>query len=87
MGMAFLPFAFMTILWGGVGIGLPMFLPKGENQNRGLIQLALILTAGTCWLFWLCTYMSQMNPLIGPKLRKNTILMLAQEWGNTIPDL
>lgn len=26
--------------------------------------------------------MAQMNPLIGPKLSKNTILMMAREWVN-----
>ncbi|KAF3429750.1 hypothetical protein E2986_13747 [Frieseomelitta varia] len=29
---------------------------------------------------WLCCYMAQMNPLIGPKLSKFTILMMAREW-------
>lgn len=26
--------------------------------------------------------MAQMNPLIGPKLHQNTILLMAREWGN-----
>nr|KAF7400167.1 hypothetical protein H0235_015904 [Vespula pensylvanica] len=33
---------------------------------------------------WLCCYMAQMNPLIGPKLSNTTILMMAQEWGTPI---
>lgn len=28
--------------------------------------------------------MAQMNPLIGPKLHQNTILIMAREWGNPI---
>jgi hypothetical protein len=35
---------------------------------------------------WLCCYMAQMNPLIGPKLHQNTILIMAREWGNKIAD-
>lgn len=35
---------------------------------------------------WLCCYMAQMNPLIGPKLHQNTILIMAREWGNEIVD-
>lgn len=35
-----------------------------------------------CSYSWLCCYMAQMNPLIGPKLPKNTILMMAREWVN-----
>jgi len=31
--------------------------------------------------------MAQMNPLIGPKMHQNTILIMAREWGNPIPDL
>lgn len=33
---------------------------------------------------WLCCYMSQMNPLIGPKLSNKTILLMAREWGNAV---
>ncbi|PSN56286.1 hypothetical protein C0J52_00403 [Blattella germanica] len=29
---------------------------------------------------WLCCYMAQMNPLIGPKLTNKTILLIAKEW-------
>ncbi|KAF0758221.1 V-type proton ATPase subunit e 2 [Aphis craccivora] len=33
---------------------------------------------------WLCCYMAQMNPLVGPKLNQHTILIMAREWGNLI---
>ncbi|RZF43052.1 hypothetical protein LSTR_LSTR001230 [Laodelphax striatellus] len=86
MGASALAVIFFTGLWGGVGFVLPTFVPKGPN--RGILQLVLMLTAATCWLFWLCCYMAQMNPLIGPKLERNTILLIASEWdGNPIePD-
>jgi hypothetical protein len=29
---------------------------------------------------WLCCYMAQMNPLIGPKLANTTLLLIAQQW-------
>ncbi|XP_075223005.1 V-type proton ATPase subunit e 2-like isoform X1 [Lycorma delicatula] len=67
-----------TVFWGIIGIVLPIFAPKGPN--RGILQLVLMLTAATCWLFWLCCYMAQMNPLIGPKLDNKTILLIAKEW-------
>jgi hypothetical protein len=35
---------------------------------------------------WLCCYMAQMNPLIGPRLHQNTVLIMAREWGNPLPD-
>ncbi|XP_065169610.1 V-type proton ATPase subunit e-like [Atheta coriaria] len=81
MGAAALPVIIFTAIWGAVGIGLPFIVPKGPN--RGIIQVVLMLTAATCWLFWLCCYMAQMNPLIGPKLDRATILIMAQEWGGT----
>lgn len=31
--------------------------------------------------------MAQMNPLIGPRMHANTILIMAREWGNPIKDL
>lgn len=85
MGFSVLPCLIITVFWGIIGIVLPIFLPKGNN--RGLMQLSLILTAATAWLFWLCAYMAQMNPLIGPKLKSSTIWIMAQEWGNPITDL
>ncbi|XP_050544121.1 V-type proton ATPase subunit e 2-like [Daktulosphaira vitifoliae] len=85
MGFAVFPFLFFTILWGVVGIVLPIIVPKGPD--RGIQQLVLMLTAGTCYLFWLCCYMAQMNPLIGPKLSQHAILIMAREWGYPITDL
>ncbi|XP_033214504.1 V-type proton ATPase subunit e 2-like [Belonocnema kinseyi] len=83
MGAAAAPVLIFTILWGAVGIALPIFVPKGPN--RGILQVILMLTAFTCWLFWLCCYMAQMNPLIGPALKNNTLLLMAREWSDYIP--
>lgn len=82
MGASIVPVAFLTCLWGVVGIVFPFLVPKGPN--RGIIQLILMLTAATCWLFWLCCYMAQMNPLIGPKIENKVLLLMAREWGNPI---
>ncbi|XP_031847351.1 V-type proton ATPase subunit e 2 [Nomia melanderi] len=80
MAASLLPVLFCTAIWAVVGIVLPIFVPKGVN--RGILQVILMLTAFTCWLFWLCCYMAQMNPLIGPKLSNTTILVMAREWSN-----
>ncbi|CAG9808999.1 unnamed protein product [Chironomus riparius] len=80
--MTYLPFFVFTGIFAIVGIVLPIVAPKGPN--RGIVQCVLILTGACCWLFWLCCYMAQMNPLIGPKLHQNTILIMAREWGNMI---
>lgn len=85
MGASALPIIIFSAIFGVVGIVLPIIAPKGPN--RGIVQCVLILTAATCWLFWLCCYMAQMNPLIGPKLHQNTILIMAREWGNPLPDM
>ncbi|CAH1113377.1 unnamed protein product [Psylliodes chrysocephalus] len=82
MGATIIPFIIFTVLWGGVGIGLPFFVPKGPN--RGIIQVILMLTGVCCWLFWLCCYVAQMNPLIGPKLDENTVLIMAKQWAHPI---
>ncbi|KAF2364302.1 ATPase V0 complex subunit e1/e2 [Trinorchestia longiramus] len=78
MGASALPIIFMTLLWGIVGIVLPIILPKGPN--RSLMQCILILTGASCWLFWLCCYMHQMNPLIGPMLHNRTLAAVKQLW-------
>ncbi|KAF9417951.1 hypothetical protein HW555_005096 [Spodoptera exigua] len=78
MGASFIPITVFTVLWGIVGIVCPFFAPKGPN--RGIIQVVLMLTAATCWLFWLCAYMAQMNPLIGPRLDNETLIWMAHTW-------
>ncbi|XP_004520059.1 V-type proton ATPase subunit e [Ceratitis capitata] len=84
MGAAFFPVLFFTAFWACVGIGVPMMTPKGPHQS--LFRCIMMLTAATCWLFWLCCYMAQMNPLLGPKLNQHTIYMIAKEWGNELKD-
>ncbi|XP_012259850.1 V-type proton ATPase subunit e [Athalia rosae] len=71
-----------TLIWGVVGIVLPFLVPRGPN--RGILQAILMLTAATCWLFWVCCYMAQMNPLIGPKVSTHTLLLMAREWGSAV---
>lgn len=55
------------------------------------LKLSLILYFGFLFasqLFsWLCCFMAQMNPLIGPRLHQGTILMIAREWGNIPADI
>lgn len=83
MGAAATPIIIFTALWGVVGIVLPFIVPKGPN--RGVLQVVLMLTAATCWLFWLCCYMAQMNPLIGPKITNTTLAIMSREWSNYKP--
>ena len=33
-------------------------------------------------LLWLCCYMSQMNPLIGPELDRKALAAMSFYWGN-----
>ncbi|XP_013116102.1 V-type proton ATPase subunit e [Stomoxys calcitrans] len=80
---AYVPPLIITCIWAFIGIICPFF---ARGPNKGITQCCLMLTAATCWLFWLCCYMTQMNPLIGPKLSMNEIMIIAQEWGNPIKD-
>ncbi|XP_047114856.1 V-type proton ATPase subunit e 2-like [Schistocerca piceifrons] len=83
MGAAATPIIVFTAIWGVVGIVLPFVVPKGPN--RGVLQVVLMLTAATCWLFWLCCYMAQMNPLIGPKISNTTLAIMATQWSGYTP--
>ncbi|CAB3383338.1 V-type proton ATPase subunit e 2 [Cloeon dipterum] len=82
MGASIFPIFFFTMVWGGVGIALPRMVPNGPQQR--LMQVVLMITGACCWLFWLCCYMAQMNPLIGPRLSNRTLLLIAQQWGNPL---
>ncbi|XP_075211206.1 V-type proton ATPase subunit e-like [Lycorma delicatula] len=64
--------------WVVVGLICPLLVPRGPN--KGLVQLVLMLTAVTSYSFWLIVYLSQVNPLMGPKVTNNTFLLLARKW-------
>jgi len=74
-----IPFIVMTGFWGIIGLIVPWFIPKGPN--RGITQVVLVETAVACYLFWICTYLMQLNPLIGPQLANETIFIIQNEWG------
>ncbi|KAL7041343.1 hypothetical protein ACKWTF_000732 [Chironomus riparius] len=76
------PFYVFTGVFAFLGIIVPIFTPKGPN--RGIIRCCLILSSICCWLFWLCCYLAQIGPLIGPKLHRSTMLIMAREWGNNL---
>ncbi|KAI9565625.1 hypothetical protein GHT06_009417 [Daphnia sinensis] len=81
MGASAIPIIVVTAFWFVVGAILPWFVPKGPN--RGVTQTVLVMTACSCWLFWLCCYLMQMNPLIGPEMSNHTLLVMKQEWGSS----
>ncbi|KAK8781269.1 hypothetical protein V5799_017388 [Amblyomma americanum] len=78
MGASATPVTLFTLFWLAVGAVAPWFVPKGNN--RGLIQTMIATTAAMCYTFWLCAYMSQMNPLIGPLLNNKTVIIMRHEW-------
>jgi V-type H+-transporting ATPase subunit e len=78
MGASWLPVLLFSVLWGVVGIVLPFVVPRGPHKS--VIQVTLMLTAACCWLFWLCCYMSQMNPLIGPSLETKALYAMRVHW-------
>uniref|UniRef100_A0A224XS74 V-type proton ATPase subunit n=1 Tax=Panstrongylus lignarius TaxID=156445 RepID=A0A224XS74_9HEMI len=82
MGYQVIPVAVITVFWFIIGFIVPCFIPKGPN--RGVIVSMLMLIAICSWLFWLVNYMVQMNPLIGPALKRKTIMMMADAWGDNL---
>ncbi|XP_071792971.1 V-type proton ATPase subunit e 2-like [Asterias amurensis] len=71
----------VTGVWAFVGIVLPFVVPR-KRADRGIIQLMLTLTAVCCYLFWLCAFLMQLNPLFGPQLSSKVIKALFYEWDN-----
>ena len=78
MGAAALPVILFTLIWAGVA-GSGYFVPPGPHQR--VIQVCLLLTGACCWLIWLCCYMAQMNPLIGPEVDAHARAAMKFYWG------
>jgi V-type H+-transporting ATPase subunit e len=78
MGASWVPVIIFTTIWAIVGGILPFIAPRGPQ--KGVQIVVLVLTASCCWLFWLCCYMSQMNPLIGPVLSQSSLFAIKKYW-------
>lgn len=77
MSNPIIPIVVVSIFWAAFGIILPFF---AKGQNKQVIQVSLILTAICCWLFWICVYAHQLNPLIGPELKAEEMKAVLIEW-------
>ena len=73
----FIPVIAVSAFWFVVGAIAPCFV---RGHNRQIIRVCLTLTAVCCWLFWLCTYLSQLNPLQGPLLKAEEALGVVKQW-------
>jgi len=80
MGASWIPVLLFSAIWGVVGLILPFVVPRGPHKS--VIQVVLMITGACCWLFWLCCYMSQMNPLIGPILETKALYAMKVHWGS-----
>jgi len=72
----------MTSIWAFVGIIMPILVQffMSNSPNKGITQICLVLTAVCCYIFWLTTFIAQLNPLIGPELESGLIRMIQMEW-------
>ncbi|KAH9518499.1 V-type proton ATPase subunit e [Bulinus truncatus] len=51
-----------------------------RSPNKGIVQICLILTGICCFIFWIVTFIAQLNPLIGPQLHTGLIRWILIEW-------
>jgi V-type H+-transporting ATPase subunit e len=78
MAGVWLTFVIVTGVWLAVGGVGPLFVRAGPN--KGVIQTMIVMTAASCYLFWLCTILMQLNPLIGPEMTNTAAFMVQQQW-------
>lgn len=88
MSRAETAFAVVTSFWGIVGILCPILVQfiMFRSPNKGIVQIMLVMTAGCCYLFWLCAFLFQLNPLLGPQLETNMIRVMQAEWDGMDPE-
>ena len=71
------PIAVVSAFWAVFGLLLPCF---AQGENKQVVRVSLVLTAICCWLFWFCTYLHQLNPLIGPELKAGEAIAVFKQW-------
>lgn len=87
MSRADTAFAVVTAFWAAIGILCPIFVQcfMFRSPNKGIVQIMLVMTAACCYLFWLCAFLFQLNPLLGPQLESNLIRVMQAEWDGIDP--
>jgi V-type H+-transporting ATPase subunit e len=78
MALSYVSLIVFSAIWVVVGAVLPWVIPKGPN--RGIIQTMLVETAVCCYLFYICTWLMQLNPLVGPQIDNTTLWIMQKEW-------
>uniref|UniRef100_A0A023FMH8 Putative vacuolar h+ atpase ixodes scapularis vacuolar h+ atpase n=1 Tax=Amblyomma cajennense TaxID=34607 RepID=A0A023FMH8_AMBCJ len=81
MGADVAAVSIVSVFWVVVGAVVPWFVRKGSH--RSLIQAMIVTTSICCYLFWLCTYMSQMYPMVGPTLSNSTVVLVDAYWARS----
>ncbi|KAI6660034.1 ATPase, V0 complex, subunit e1/e2 family-containing protein [Oopsacas minuta] len=73
----------VTAFWLIIGIVLPasLLVLRGK-YHAGIIQTMLVCTAICCYLFWLIAFLVQLNPLVGPVLKKEELEHIARQWND-----
>lgn len=67
-----------TGFWLSVAVLSPCLVPRTEN--RGVVRCMLVCAAVCTYLFWLCTYLAQIYPLVGPVLEAKLLMVLEKNW-------
>ncbi|EGD74573.1 hypothetical protein PTSG_05938 [Salpingoeca rosetta] len=67
-----LPVIVVTIFFAVVAL-FGFFIAGRNSKDRGLVQTMWVTTALCLWLFWLCAYLSQINPLVAPSLKAKDV--------------
>ncbi|CAK1595896.1 unnamed protein product [Parnassius mnemosyne] len=71
------PIFIITATFGALFIILPLIVRKGPY--KGLLRCCIMLSLFCMWIFWVTIYISQMNPLLGPRMRNTTVAWLAHK--------
>eukprot|EP00042_Codosiga_hollandica_P022737 m.86142 g.86142 ORF g.86142 m.86142 type:complete len:67 (+) comp50905_c0_seq7:148-348(+) len=60
-----------------VGVYLSLSLSVPVSLSCSLTRTMIVSTVFCVYIFWLCTYMSQLNPLVYPELKVANVFLNA----------
>ena len=72
-------FGIVTGFWTLIALIGPFLVPKA-NPSASIYRCCIVMIAVCCWLHWCLCFLSQVNPLAGPIMKRESVNIVRWSW-------